>query len=187
MEGLWPGPFPPLPRGRQNTTVAVSKPKAAWTQAGPPTSLCLSSDLCNGKTLSACSLLGLLTHQAQLGLPPATWHGDRLAPMLAFPMTPFKIHHVPRLGPSINNTPSSQGLPAHRECQVLGIRIWPGPALGARTPQLQHPGSLGSRCPFPHCPPLGSCGRCPAQPQAVGPGVLEAMGIIWGPRSSRAP
>lgn len=95
--------------------VAVSKPRAGWTQAGPPASLRPSSDLCNGKTPSARSLLGLLTHQARLGLPPAAWRGYRLAPTLAFPMTPFKIHHVPSPGPGINNSPSSQGLPGHQE------------------------------------------------------------------------
>lgn len=157
--------------------MAVSEPRAGWTQAGPPASLRLSSDLCNGKTPSACSLLGRLTHQAQLGLPPAAWRGYRLAPTLAFPMTPFKIHHVPSLGPSINNSLSSQGLPAHQECQALGIRIWLGPALGAGTLWPRHPGSLGSRCPFPQCPPLGgSWGRCRAQPQAwvsPGPKVIQ--------------
>lgn len=104
--------------------MAVCKPRAGWAQAGPPASLPLSSGLCNGKTLSPCSRLKLLTHQAQLGFPPAAWRGDRLAPRLAFPMTPFRIHHVPSLGPSINNTPSFQKPPANRECRVLGIRLW---------------------------------------------------------------
>lgn len=107
--------LPSIPCGRQNTTVAAAKPRAGWTQAGPPASLPLSSGLCNGKTLSPCSLLRVLTHQASRLVE------DRPAPMLAFPMTPFRIHHVPSLGPSINNTPSSQGLPAKQGRQVLGI------------------------------------------------------------------
>lgn len=152
---------------------AKSRLHSGWAPRQPP------SELRSPQWKNAVSLLsaGRLTHQAQLGLPPAAWQGYRLAPTLAFPMTPFKIHHVPSLGPSINNSLSSQGLPAHQECQALGIRIWLGPALGAGTLWPRHPGSLGSRCPFPQCPPLGgSWGRCRAQPQAwvsPGPKVIQ--------------
>lgn len=137
--------------------------------SGPASSgLPLSSDLCNGKTLSFHSMPRLLTHQAQLGLPPAAWRGDSLAPTLAFPMTPFKIHHVPSLGLSINNTPppgaaSELGVPSP------GHPIWKGPALGAGTPWLipwllggQGVSFLGVHLQV-LCPPSGSCGRCHKQ------------------------
>lgn len=86
--------------------MAVSEPRAGWTQAWPRPA---SSELrpLQWKNVVTCSLLRLLTHQAQLGLLPAAWCVDRLAPTLVFPMTPFKIQHVPSLGPSINNTTSS--------------------------------------------------------------------------------
>lgn len=72
--------------------------ESRWTPARarqPPSEL----SLCNGKTLSSHSMPRLLTHQAQLGLPPAAWRGDSLASTLAFPMMPFKNTPCSKPGP----------------------------------------------------------------------------------------
>lgn len=126
--------------------------------------------------MSSHSVPRLLTHQAQLGLPPAAWHGDSLAPTLAFPMTPFKIHHVPSLGLSINNTPPP-GATSKPGALSPGHPTLDGTCPGSRDTMAnilatsgQGVPSLGVHPEVP-CPPSGSCGRCLALPEAVGLGV----------------
>lgn len=160
----------------------MSKLRAAGLSPGPrqpPSEL----RLCNGKTRSSHSMPRLLTHQAQLGLPPAAWCGDSLAPTLAFPMMPFKIQHVPSLGPSINNIPP------------------PGAAREPGVPGTGHP-TLDGTCPRNRVTMADTLapwnqgvpsftlrvlwvGACPALPQEWGLGPMKPW-VSFGVQGHRA-
>lgn len=124
--------------------------------SGPiPGSLPLSSDLLNGKMWSSHSMLRLLAYRSQLGHLPASWCGDNLTPTLAFAMMPFKIHHVPSLGPSINNIPPPGA--AHEAGVVsTGHLTLDGTCPRNGDPMADSLTTWGSKCSFPWCPPSGS-------------------------------